>query len=329
MLSYRAILKQAWRISWKNRFLWFFGFFASIVSFTAEFKVIAHAFNQGAGIRSLGNLQMFLNTGVFSKNAWTNILGLFKTDPKSIIFTLLTLLIIIGLIAFFAWLSTSSQVGIIDSVNKLLKGRPGKLNLKNGLKKGTKKFWPVFFMNLLISLIINIIYLLISFLLIMVIIKNQSLSTILYGFIFLVFVPISLFLAFMVKYAIAYVVIENKSFFKALQDGWKLFTQNWLISIEITILLFFINIIAALIIAIILFVGFFLLFSLALSSIFILSSGFLFWLILAIGVLFFIAVMVLGGSILNTFQITSWTDLFIQLRDKGGYSKIERVFQEK
>ncbi len=328
MLSYRAILKQAWRISWKNRFLWFFGFFASIISFTAEFKVIAQAFNQESGIKSLNNLQMFLSTGVFSKDAWANILGLFKTDPKSIIFLLVVLLIVLGLIAFFAWLSTSSQVGIIDAINRIIKGKKEKLNIKIGLKKGTKKFWPVFFMNLLISIIINVIYLLISFLLILVIIKNQSLSTVLYGVIFLVFIPISLFLSFMIKYAIAYIVIENKPFFQAIKHGWRLFVQNWLISIEMTIVLFFINIIAILLISIISFIGFFLLFGLALSSMLILSSGFLFWLILALGALFLLIVMILGGALLNTFQIASWTDLFIQLRNKGGESKLERMFQE-
>lgn len=328
MLSYRAILKQAWRISWKHRFLWFFGFFASVISFTAEFKVITQAFNQEAGIRSLNNLRMFLNTGVFSKDAWANIMALFKTDPKSILFLFIILLAVLALVAFFAWLSTASQVGIIDAINKIIKEKRERLNIKIGLKKGTKKFWPVFFMNLLISLIINSIYLLISFLLILVIIKNQSLSTILYGIIFLVFIPISLFLAFMIKYAIAYIVIENKPFFKALKEGWRLFVRNWLISIEMTIVLFFINILAILIISVISFVGFFLLFGLALSSMLLLSSGFLFWLILTLGILLLIIVMILGGALLNTFQITSWTDLFIQLRNKGGDSKLERIFRE-
>lgn len=328
MLSYRAILRQAWRISWKNRFLWFFGFFASIISFTAEFKVITQAFNQETGIKSLNNFQMFLNTGIFSKDAWINIIKLFKTDPKSIIFIILIFLIILALVAFFAWLSTASQVGIIGSVEKIIKEKKVRLNIKNGLKKGTKKFWPVFFMNILISIIINTIYLLISFLLILVIIKNQSLTTILYGFIFLIFIPISLFLSFIIKYAIAYIVIENKSFFKALKEGWKLFTRNWLISIEMTIVLFFINIIAMLAISLISFVGFFLLFGIALSSIYILSSGLLFWIILILGILFLLAVIILGGALLNTFQISSWTDLFIQIRNRGGYSKIERIFQE-
>jgi hypothetical protein len=123
-------------------------------------------------------------------------------------------------------------------------------------------------------------------------------------------------------------VIENKKFFPALQQGWQLFVNNWLISIEVAIILFFINVLVLILLSIISFVGFFLFFGLALSTVFVLSSGFLFWLVLIIGFLLLLAIMILGGSLLNVFQISSWTDLFVQLREGGASSKIERVFQE-
>ncbi|MDD3711118.1 MAG: hypothetical protein PHP37_00730 [Patescibacteria group bacterium] len=328
MLSYRAILKQSWRISWKYKFLWFFGFFASLISFTAEFKIIARSINQESGIRSLNNIKMFLNTGVFSKDAWLNILGMLKTDPKSILMLFLVLIIILAIIIFFAWLSTASQIGIINSVDKIIKNKKDKLNIKSALKRSHRKFWPVFIMNLVMSIIINLIYILISFLLVLVIIKNQALSSLIYGFIFIIFIPISLFISFIIKYAIASMVIENKKFFPALQQGWKLFFNNWLISIEVAIILFFINVLVLILLSVISFIGFFLFFSLALSTIFVLSSGFLFWLVLIIGFLLILAIMILGGSLLNVFQISSWTDLFIRIREGGASSKIERIFQD-
>ncbi len=327
MLSYRAILKQAWRISWKNKFLWFFGFFASLISFTTEFKVISRTLGQDTGIRALNNIKIFLSTGIFSKNAWMNIVELTKTDPKSIVLLISIFLLLLIVIAFFAWLSTASQIGIIDSVNKIIKQKKEKLSIKNSLKIGSKKFWPVFIMNTAISLVINITYLLIGFLLILVIVKNQALATIIYGIIFIIFIPISLFISFIIKYAIAFMIIENKKFFKSIKQGWILFTENWLISVEMAIVLFLINIIAFTLLSIISFVGFYLFFSLALSAIFVLSSGFLFWAILTIGMLTILAAIILTSSILNVFQITSWTDLFIKLRNTGGDSKLERLFQ--
>ena len=214
---------------------------SSLLSFTAEFKIISRSLNQELGISSLNNIKMFLNTGIFSKNAWYNILELFKTETNSMILLVLVLLIILAVTIFFAWLATVSQVGIISSVNKIMKGRREKLTIRKGIGAGNKKFWPVFGMNILISLIINLIYLLISFLLILVIIKNQVLTTFLYGIIFIIFIPISLFLSFIIKYAIAYSIIENKKFCNSIKQGWRLFVNNWLISVEMAIVLFFIN----------------------------------------------------------------------------------------
>lgn len=329
MLSYRAILKQSIKITWKNKFLWFFGFFASLISFSAEFKIIFRSITQDYGIKTLTNIKMFLDTGIFSVNSWHNMLNLFRNDPKSIMLIITVFLLIIAITIFFAWLSTVSQIGIIDSVNKIINGKKEKITIKKEIIKANKKFWPVFLMNIIISLIINLIYLLIGFLLILVIIKNQAITTILYGFIFIIFIPISLFLSFVIKYAIAYLIIENKKFFNSIKQGWRLFINNWLISVEMTIVLFFINILAIILISVISFIIFFIFFSLALSSVFIISSGFLFWTILTLGALIVLIFMVLGGSILNSFQISSWTDLFIQLRREKHSSRLENIFIKK
>ncbi len=328
MLSYRSILKQAWKISWKNKYLWFFGFFASFISFTAEFKVISHSISLETGLKTINNIKMFLNTGIFSRGSWQNIADLFRSDPKSIILLIFIFLIVLAITLFFVWLATVSQIGIINSVNKIMKGSREKLSIKTGLKVGNKKFWPVFGLNLIISIIINTIYLLISLMFILVVLKNQAFSTFLYGLIFIIFIPISLFLSFVFKYAIAYSVIENKKFCNAIKQGWRLFFKNWLISVEVAIILFFVNLIAIILLSTISFIGFFLLFGIALSSIIMTSSAFLFWLIIILGVLLILAIIILGGSLLNVFQISSWTDLFVQLRDKNGVSKLERTFQK-
>jgi hypothetical protein len=329
MLSYRTILKQAWKISWKNKFLWFFGLFASLISFTVEFKVISRALNQESGLRSLNEIMMFLGTGVFSRNAWENIKELFTTDPGSLIILTLVLLIIIALTVFFAWLSTVSQIGIIKSVDNILKEKKVKLNIKNGIKAGNKKFWPVFGLNLIITAVINIIFLLISLLLVLVVIKDQTFMTILYGIIFITMIPVTLFLSFIIKYAIAFSVIENKKFCESIKRGWKLFFENWIISIEVAVILFFINFIAMIALSVASFIILFIFIGLAASLVFITSYGLFFWLIVVLGALIIVALTLIVSAILNVFQISSWTDLFVHLRSKGGISKIEKIFAKK
>jgi hypothetical protein len=329
MLSYRAILKQAWKISWKNKFLWFFGFFATLVSFTVETKIMSRSFNQEAGISSLSDLILFLNTGIFSANSWANAFNLLKSNPGTMMLLILFLLIILAITLFFLWLAVSSQIGIINAVAKLTKKQNEKLSIKGLLKGGQKRFWPVLWLNLAISIVINILFLLISLLFIIVIIKSQVFTSILYGIIFIAFIPVALFLSFIAKYAIAAVILEGKKFAPAIKDGWQLFFNNWLISVEMAIILFFINVIAIVLLSLLSFIGFTLFFGIALSVNMLASSIFLFWLFVAIGFLLVMFIMVLGSSFVNVFQTASWTNLFVQLKGEGGSSKLERVFTEK
>jgi hypothetical protein len=40
-------------------------------------------------------------------------------------------------------------------------------------------------------------------------------------------------------------------------------------------------------------------------------------------------VAVLFGSLLTTFQIATWTNLYLHLKDNKGIAKLERIFQKK
>jgi hypothetical protein len=327
MLSYRAILKQAWKISWRYKFLWFFGLFASLVSFTAEMRVFSQAFNQEAGIKTLNDTKIFLETGILSGNAWKNAIELFKTETVSMLIVLLVLLLILAGIAFFAWLSTVSQIGIISSVNKIIKKRREVLNIRKGIKAGNKKFWPVFGMNVIIGLVISLISLFTSYLLISAILQDQVSIILLYGLVFIIFVPVSLFLSFIFKYAIAYSVLENKKFCNAIKQGWRLFMRNWVVSVEMAIILFLINIVVIALLSFLSFITFVVFFGLAWSTVIAGISPIFFWLLVILSGLLPLVLIILGGGILNVFQISSWTDLFIELRKNKNSSKLERMFK--
>ena len=54
-----------------------------------------------------------------------------------------------------------------------------------------------------------------------------------------------------------------------------------------------------------------------------------FGLLLAISILVYLAIIAVVGSALATFQISSWTGLFIKLVGRGGTSKLVRMFGAK
>lgn len=330
MTPYREILKQAWKISWKNKILWFFGFFASLISFGAELKIFSRAFSQESGLKIINNIGLFIKTGIFSKNALYNLSYLIKTEPWSAILLFLILIVTLAISLFFIWLATTSQISIIDAVKKINKENKEKINIKDQIKKSKNKFWPVLGMNVLIWLIINGVTLLISLLLVVIIIQNKSSLLAIYGLLFIIFIPIILFLSFMIKYAIAYIVIDGKKTSDALKSGWELFKKNWLISIEMSITLFFINILAMAIISIVVFLIFLVLAGIAMTTaIFIFSSQAFFWGLISIAILIAVVLISLGSAIINTFQISAWTELFIKLKEEKTSSKLERIFSEQ
>ena len=59
----------------------------------------------------------------------------------------------------------------------------------------------------------------------------------LFVFLFLIFVPVVVIISFVAKYAICYVVIKGYSLKKALAKAWKLFLDNWIISLEMSLTL--------------------------------------------------------------------------------------------
>lgn len=331
MTSYREILKQSWKISWKNKALWFFGIFASLASFGSELKIFYRAISPTSSLGFVNDLTVFVKTGILSKEAWLNFLSLSKAEPKSFSFLILILLIILALSLFFVWLSTTSQISIINASKDLAKTDKKKVTIKNLLVKSRKKFWPVLWMNILVSLIVGVITILIGTLLVVIAPQNNAVAaTLTYGLLFIVFIPFVLSISFIIKYAIAYIVIDNKKTITALNLAWDLFRKNWLISIEMAITLFFINIVAMIVISLSTLIVFFLLVSvaMAITTIMLSSKAFFFVILLLAFIVSFVAITI-GKAILTSFQVVSWTSLFTNLKNKKASSKLERVFSEK
>ena len=142
---------------------------------------------------------------------------------------------------------------------------------------------------------------------------------------FLVLIPVAIILSFVIKYAIAYIIIKGSSLKDAVQNGYKLFINNWLVSLEMAFLLFVATFLAAIIVIIA--AG-------TLNTIFAfltiiagkLLPGFSFWLFIVIRSILILLITVFAGALLTTWQIASWTGLFVQLTGKGITSRIMNMF---
>ena len=323
MFSYRSLLKQAFSLAWKNKYLWFFGLFASltVAGGSWEYQIITQNFGQNLVDSSYYNLSGLLALGDLLKNFFSGFVNLFRFDFLTIINVLTLLLAAAIILVLFIWLAVTSQAALVDSTKKILTAGKKKIiiTIRSGLTAGQRHFWSVLGLNILTKVLISLALFIISLPLLFMVVSNASILSAIYIILFVIFIPIGTGLSLMIKYAISYKVLDNQSFIGSLEKSGKLFKENWLVSLEMAVILFLIN----LLIGGLLLVGM----AVFLLPLFLLGLGFnLAWLTILIA-LVAIVLVILTGSFLTTFQIAAWTGLFLNLKERGGLAKLERLFK--
>jgi len=327
MTFYRNILKQALSITWRHKYLWFFGLFATLIG-GGEYEVLSRGIDGDATQNLFPYFSRLTETGIFSRNGLANMGQLFKDDPATAAILTLVSLIILALVIFLVWLMIVSQTALVNNSAEIISGKKElPSGVKRGVAAGVRYFWPVLGLNIIIKIIICLAFFIISLPVIFWATKLSS-PTIssLYIILFIILVPVAIVLSFIIKYAICYVIIKGNNLMNAIKEGWQLFTKNWLISVEMAFILFFISFLVglAIILAVLILIIPFLFLALLLYK----AISFIgFWLIIIIGLIVLLAIIIGGGAALTTFQITSWTGLFIELVSHGGTSKIERIVE--
>ncbi len=339
MPLYRRILSQAWKITWHHKYLWFFGLFAVLFTSGGEYEVFVRIFSGNINEPVLPGLGRVAETGIFSRQGIEGISRIAADDPLTLLKVGLILLVILVLFIFLIWLSVISQTALVKNAASLtgkkitpiappkagaVSGKIASNNFSSSVLKANEKFWPVFGLNVINKAAIYLAFVLVSLPIVLAAGGTSAIIKSLYVIAFIVFVPVALALSFIFKYAIAYVVIKGNKFIDSIMAGWLLFIKNWLISLEMAFILFFINFMAGLLIVLIV-LSLFIPFLFLALVVYQLASAVGFWIIITIAFIALLAIIVLSGAILSTFQISSWTTIFTELVNKGGVSKIVRI----
>ncbi len=323
-MSYKKILLQALKTTWRNKYLWFFGLFAALLSQNGGFG----AFLQLTDTKSEGNLgsgfMRYYETGVFSGQAFKTLGDFIVSDPLSFIIFVTIFLLLAVLSLFLLWLAIVSQASLVN--NSALDASGKKHSFREGLEVGMEKFWSVLGVNAIFKIISSLIVLIVTLpLLLNVYSKGFSVSSFVFILLFIISLPIIISISFIAKYAICFIVIKKEALKESFCSALNLFKKNWVVSIEMGIMLVLINFLFGLV---------FLLLVLLLSIpvLFIafifanLNFMLAFWLALLFGLCLLFFLIILFGVLLTTFQTAVWTGVFMQLIGKGMKSKIMRFF---
>ncbi|MFA6171514.1 MAG: hypothetical protein WCW77_02470 [Patescibacteria group bacterium] len=322
MTFYRHILKKAWEITWKLKFLWFFGIFAALLGNGGEYEIITKTFIDDGQTQLFPNLSTIASTGIFTPQGLKNVLKTAQTDPINFAIVILFLLVFLALSAFLVWLVVVCQASLVGASAKYIQNK--KPVFKDSIQSGIGNFWPVFTLNLINRIILTGVFTL----LLIPILMSFRMVSLTYIAAFIILIPAAIFISFLIKYSIGYVVIKGQGTMESIRSGWELFKANWLVSIEMALLLALINLglgIIAILLILIIAIPFLFLAAVFLNLAF--KAGF--WLVMILGLLSFIGLIVLTGAIIATFQVSAWTGLFLELINKGGVSKIVRIFSRE
>jgi len=323
---YRQILQKAWQITKKLPYLWPLGVLAALLGNGGEYQLLIQQ------TESVANQPEILNQW---RESLQSILPNVNLATGKVFVLFFTAVITIAIMLIFFWLIISSLGGLIKGA--ALAQNNEKSTFKKLLLLGSKKFWSLLGLNLIAKVIVYgfLIFILAPLMIATFSQQKTSINLLIIALNFLIFIPLCIIVSLATKYAAAFVMLGGQKMWESFKNGWRLFNANWLISLEMALLLFVINI----------FVGFLYIF----ASILIFSPFFFFGIMNTIkapelfNILIYTSITILlifsafVGAWLATFQISSWTLLYLRLTEGGkAYSKIVRwaavlpdMFQKK
>jgi len=226
-IPYLQIIQDAVKISWKNTYLWWFGFFIALTSLGEIFNYSSHSEKSWHAIIKKQEVFYFSSQNIYWVGGLTLLLVLF--------YVLLVSLNIIG------------RGALIDSISKQLRKKPA--NFKTGLTAGRKYFWKILILVLILSLSIFFLMIIIFTPVIFLFANHNYFIGSLLGFLaLLILIPLLLLVSYLKVYGYLYVVLGQLKVMPALENAYNLLRKNLGASLIILLLFIPLNIIWMLVI---------------------------------------------------------------------------------
>jgi len=308
--TYQQAISKGWEMVWHHKNLWVLGLLAAFLGqlglgdFFGRLWMLYYKGTVSSGLESF-----WQNYGLSIGNMdWYNILGLIW---------LVGLLILIVISVVF--LAITSQGALISYAASWYKSNRFK-NFGKAWHKSVTHFWPMFKVVVGYKIIFCLLVLAGVALLKFTDTSMMGWVNVLSGFVLGIIMFFYLVFSIVYIYAIAYVVIDDNKATEAVKKGWGLFSDHVLVSLEVALIMIFLNLllvvggavvlVLSLIPAIIIWIIAGLLNITALAS-----FGFL------VSLFLWILVIVLMVAVFNAFNTSVWTYLFMRMHKKGIVSR--------
>lgn len=318
---YRTILRQALTITTRYKKLWILGFIATGLGIGGEYEFL---------------INQYYN---FSDGGWSQAVGIF--DIFQVENLLLIKKVLLGaspwfyvlvaafliFVSSFAWILASAQGGLVKSVADGVEGR--KVSVWQSFIFAGKSFWGLLAILLSTRLLAIFVTAVIGLPLISVMfVLGESAATITTSLVFFILLlPLFILFSLISKLAFGYFLIIGLSWRRSLVQSFRLFSDHWLVCLELALIMLPISLLASFIfIPIATFLALpFLLFGLVVAKG---ALAFSLMIFLVLSLIIFLVLLILFVSALSTFQNTVWTVLFLKIKDAPQQSKLVRILHD-
>lgn len=314
--TYTKALQTSWNFAWRHKTLWVFGLCAAllgqlgIMDLIGKIALATRATATTVFWIALPRSFMYAVRGMGG--------GITMQQWGLMIWVLVTL---IGMGVLLAFIATVSQGALIHASAQSFRATRGVPSMSASWHAGVGHFWRLFFLNILRKLFFGLIAALVACISYRALYDANVFDRLSFAVVFALAVMAGLIISFLLMYTAAYIVVENYGLGDALASAWRLFLDHWVVSLEVGVIVLFLNVVLAVATVLAMYV-FFLPSLIAGMIAFVVNSQMLFVLGLLIGVLLFLFFIILLGSVFSVFTISLWTYLFMKMHRHGIPSRV-------
>lgn len=217
-INYLEIIHNAWRITWKHKFLWWFGFFAAAMN--------------------VGNSFFYLLAGEKEENKNLDSTVDFVTKHPGWLMAAVIGVLILYLAFFF--IQALAQGSLIKSIGRISRKEPS--SFKSALRDGKTYLWKIFLIRILIGLsMLCIGAILFTPIVILLYLKADPIAVILVFLALIILIPLSFLALFMEIYSLMYAVIGDLPIWLSLENAYLVLRKNLTPSIIMGLIVIMVN----------------------------------------------------------------------------------------
>ncbi len=223
-MDFGNILKKAWKIIWKQKILWLFGFFASCgsaMNHGGGNNANATMGSQGSSPNGAGNVFPFFNPPM--RHSFDTFVRNIETVEPWVWVMIVLLMVFVGIVLsiLFLFLGALGTTGVIKGTALADEADPDAKPLSFGKIFNALKpyYWRVLLLNLGLRIL--------GFIVVLILILPIIIFTVCTCFLGLfLLIPLGWFIELMVTFTTVAIIEEDLDIFKAISRAWGVITRN-------------------------------------------------------------------------------------------------------